>query len=284
VIDLWLLRGSVVQVLHTGIVLKKPPKGSDGRPQTGDVARLASGRLVARCRVGFWDGTVAYGCRDYDPGETPDTAPSCVLPVDWSGWIDREMQRFPGLYQRLGPTDFVPECQLEFTKFRREWPNVAAVMGLDAAQVKVTLLDVGEVWYPAPGRVFDQRSSAWWQPRVGLGARNVNWRRFADQHAAGVFGVYGQYDPAPLTEEELWTLAEQPILAANKAAIAAGAGPIRSRFVLVELPEESRLAVVDVVTVLSPKIRPRTLMVTDAVEAPSGLEVRAPALAGARVG
>jgi hypothetical protein len=88
----------------------------------------------------------------------------------------------------------------------------------------------------------------------------------ADQHAAGDFGLYGEWSDAPLTDEELWTL--EPVAVANRAALAAGSGAVRSRFVMSDACiaptwlAAAKRGAVDVVTVLSPKRGPRTLMTT----------------------
>jgi hypothetical protein len=246
-----------MEVIQMGVVLSRPPKDKPGRVQVGDVAKLTSGRLVARCRFDVGDGTSAYTCRDYDLGEVPETAPVCAAPTNWDRWIDEEMNRHPGQYRQLGPRDCERE-RAEFAKFRAEWPavasRIAAWIDFEVSPAPADLFCLGTVLYPfqSPG---------------------VNWRGFVDRHAGGEFGAYGKYDPAPLPEEALWTISEQPIGVANRAAIAAKTGPVRSRFVLGDkrlpqgvLPQRPQLAVVDVLTVLSPR-GPRTLMKAHSVDA-----------------
>jgi hypothetical protein len=234
-----------MDVVQTGLVLYRPPRDT-GRPQVGDVARLAGGRLVARVRFEFEDGTRAYACRDYDPSENPETAPLCAAPMDWSREIEAELNRRPGCYRQLEPRDYERE-RLEFAKFRVEWPftakRIAEAIDLEASAAPADLFDLGLTLYPYQ----DQGT----------------WRRFADRHAAGDFGLYGAFSSAPLADEELWTLAELPIVVGNRAAIAAKSGAIRSRFPVGRTesrsPEKPQLKVVDAVTVLS-RGGPRTLL------------------------
>jgi hypothetical protein len=237
-----------MEIVQTGVTLYRPAKGRPGGPQVGDVARLASGRLVARYRFDFDDGTRAYACRDYDPGENPETAQQLVAPTNWNRWIDAEVNRYPDRYHSLEPADYALE-RAEIRKFQREWPHLAArlaeVIDLAVIPVPTTIFELGPV-------LSESRGS--------------KWRRLTDQHAAGSFGLYGEYDDSPVTDEELWTLSEQPILVANKAAIAANSGPVRSRFLLgnEKVEDKTKHVVADIVTVLSPRgprsLGPRTLM------------------------
>ncbi len=257
-----------MELLKTGVVLHDPRKREPGsRPQLGDVAHLASGRLVARCRAVFEDGTAAYGCRDYSPDERPETAPRCPTPRDWSAWIDHEASRVPDRYRELRPTDFLSEAELEFARFRREWRHVSAAIGLDAPPAMRTLFKVGKVVYATRYGAGPDSDN----PRWILTTYDIAWRRLLERHTAGDFGLYGQYDDAPLTDEEVFTLAEQPVVVVNKHAIATQSGPIRSRFVLPDAMqrEKGKVAVVEVVTQLSPGRGPRTLMSVDYVEATS---------------
>jgi hypothetical protein len=99
--------------------------------------------------------------------------------------------------------------------------------------------------------------------RLGVADHRVKWRDFVDRHAGGSFGAYGEYTDVPVTDSELWTLSEQPIVVANRAAIGSRSGAVRSRFVLTDVGHMC----VDVLTVLSPARGPRTLMKTVCVGA-----------------
>jgi hypothetical protein len=165
------------------------------------------------------------------------------------------MNRWPGRYRQLGPRVEQQEL-LELKRFRTEWPHLAArieaTIGLDVSPAPFTLFELGPVW--------------WANPRVSCADSAIDWRSLADQHAAGDFGLYGEWSDAPLTDEELWTL--EPVAVANRAALAAGSGAVRSRFVMSDACiaptwlAAAKRGAVDVVTVLSPKRGPRTLMTT----------------------
>jgi hypothetical protein len=254
-----------MQVLKENIVLldrrKREPQS---RAQVGDVARLESGRLVARCRFQFDDGTHAYAIRDYDPGETPESAPSFVSPTDWGRYIDHEINQNPGRYRRLEPRDYDRE-RAEVVRFRREWPIVSKRIE-EAIDLCVTA---------APAALFDLGSTLWANQGVGMPDYDIDFRGFADKHAAGDWGTHGKYDPAPLTEEESWLIGSQSVAVQNRAAIAARSGAVRSQFVLFDerdgkkasdyTPGKPRLAVLEALTVLAPR-GPRTLVRTGSVD------------------
>jgi hypothetical protein len=244
-----------MRVLQTGIVLYDRRKGGPSGPaQTGDVAELASGRLVARCHFDFGDGTGGSGCRTYDQGELPETAPCIPAPTNWGRWIDAELNRHPGQYRGLGPRDYDREIA-EVKKFRGEWPLITARLA--------EVLDLGAL----PTALFGLGQILWADTGVFLAGYSIDWRQLADRHASGSFGCHGEYSDTPVTEEQLWTLGEQPILVANKVAIAAKSGAVRSRFVLpkARTQDDRKLGAVDVVTVLAPR-GPRTLMSTAYVD------------------
>ncbi len=188
--------------------------------------------------------------------------------MDWSYQIDQEMNRIPGAYQQLGPRE-----EHEYSRFRREWPWTAAALtkaiGLDCPPPRATRFQVGPVFYPTASFLLPH-SSARSNPRVCPEGVRVDWHGLVDDHAGGSFGVYGGYDDAPLTDEG--------ILAANKAAIAAGAGAIRSRFILPDALQRSfsqeargktNRVCVDVLTLLSASSArwpSRTLMTIEYVD------------------
>jgi hypothetical protein len=252
-----------VEILHTNIVLHDPRgRQPDGRPQIGDVARLASGRLVARVGFDFEDGTRSHAVRDYYPDVQPAAAPACVSPKNWGRWIDAELTQSD--YRALGPRDYERE-RAELTRFRLEWPYVSArleaAIGLDPSPVPRSLFELGLVRWANKAKA-----------PISISDHTIPWRDLVERHAAGSFGINGQYDATPVTDEEAWTLSELPIAVANRVAIQRASGPILSRFILpdADVPPASRegtkRVVVDVVTVLAPKSGPRTLMTTAHVD------------------
>ena len=230
-----------MEVMGNNVTLLNDRKRNpQSRPIVGDVARLEGGRVVARHPIVFSDGTSAYAIRDYNLGVDPPTLSGGATPKDWSEWMRRQRERRPGNYRELGPREFLPKDELEFADFRGRYPHTAAFMGLPEPQPRSPLFPVGPVHFP-----FEHF--------------NIEWRRFLGRHDSGDFGIYGDYKAAKLSDEELWTLAEQSVLSQNAAAIAAKSGPIRSRF-----RDSGR--VVALVTVLSPR-GPRTLITVESADA-----------------
>ena len=171
------------------------------------------------------------------------------------------LERGTDRYRQLGPTDFLSDAEREFKRFRELWPYTAAACGLGAPPGAPSLFALGTVFhltrYGRPVGYDDGRDEA----RRILASCDIAWRQYMARHSSGDFGLYGQHNEAPLTDEEVFTLAEQPVLSVNKASITAKAGPIRSRYALADSLQRERgmLAVLGVVTVLSPRRGPRTL-------------------------
>jgi hypothetical protein len=231
-----------MELLRTSIMLQDNRKRDPGsRPVVGDVARLDNGRVVARFRIDFEDGTSAWACGDYSLNEDPPALRNAATPKCWSRWMAGEIEKGQGRYRELGPRDFVPADELEYAAFRGAYPHVAAFLRLPTSAPRSPLFDVGRV-------------------QISLHGLDIDWRQLLRTHDSGGFGIYGKYDDVPLTEAEVFTLAEQPVITVNKAAIAAKSGPIRSRF---NLPA---CRVVTVVTVLSPR-GARTLMTAERTDA-----------------
>ena len=134
-------------------------------------------------------------------------------------------------------------AELEFADFKRQWPHVAAGWGSRRGATIPALFKVGETHYPYL-------------------EGGVDWRQLIDRHAAGDFGELGRYNAEALTEEEEFRLGELPPSVVNRASIAAKSGPVRSRY-RVPMAAGERVAthaLVDVVTVISPRNGPRTLI------------------------
>jgi hypothetical protein len=227
-----------MELLQHNVVLQDNRKRNpQSRPVVGDVARLDDGRVVARYRIDFQDGTSATACGDYALDDDPPTLRNVATPTNWTQWMGCEIEKAQGLYRQLGPNDFVPADSIEFASFRKTYPHVAAFVHLPTSAPRSPLFDVGPVQIP------------WhWH--------DLDWRQLLHRHDSGDFGIYGKYDDAPLSEEEVFTLSKQPVLTVNKATIAARSGPVRSRYHL------SQYRIVSVLTMLSPR-GARTLMVAD---------------------
>ena len=237
-----------MKILQTDATLEdRRKKNPQSRPLVGDLACLKGGRVVARYRLNFSDGTTAWALRGYaldrDPPELLTTG---ATPKDWWLWISEEIERGQGRFRELGPHEFVPADELEHARFRELWPHTAAFLKTPLPPTRSPLFPVGRVHY----------LSGWF---------DIEWRRLLQRHDSGDHGVYGKADATPLTDEEAWALAEQPVLVQNKAAIAAKSGPIRSRFPVADASgRQSRI--VAVVTVLSPR-GPCTLMTATGADA-----------------
>jgi hypothetical protein len=224
-----------MEILASNVTLVDDRKRNpQSRAIVGDVAMFESGRVVARYRTTFGDGTSSYACRDYRlDGDCPVLSGGAV-PKDWSTWMREELERGQGAYRLLHEGDHRSAKELEFADFRRRFPHTAAFVNLPVPVSRSPLFEVGQVRIP----------SRW---------PDIDWHHLLSEHDSGVFGIYGKYDHTPLSDEELWTLAEGSVLNMNKAAIASQSGPIRSRYRL------SPSRTVAVVTVLSPHA-PRTLI------------------------
>ena len=172
--------------------------------------------------------------------------------MDWLCKIDAELNQQPGLYQLIDPRKVH-----EFTRFWREWPCVAAAIGLEEPSPLATRFEVGEVLRPTL-RLFPRGHGAWLDPRNAI-ADHIDWREILDEHATGSFGLYDKCEP---------------ILVENKAAITTRSGVIRSRFVLSDslqtaARKKEKQAVADVVTIFSQR-GPRTLMTIEFIELATG--------------
>jgi hypothetical protein len=230
-----------MEVLETNVTLIDDRKRNpQSRAIVGDLARLDSGRVVARFRLRFEDGTTPWACRDYAlEGERPVLSGGGT-PKDWSRWVTDEIEKGQGQYRRLEPHEFVPAASIEFASFHKVYPHVAAFLNIPTQAPRLPLFDVGPVHIPR----------AW---------RDIDWRQLLHAHDSGDFGLYGKYDDSPLTDEDLWLLSERPVVTGNKASIAAKSGPIRSRYHL-------KGRIVTVVTVLTPR-GASTLMTADRADA-----------------
>jgi hypothetical protein len=188
----------------------------------GDVARLSTGRLVAR----WGDAEKGYACMTYNPTAVRSQV-TCGLPTQYS--VTPHDHLAAG-WHRMGES----LQEKEVARFRQEWPHVADRLELHGTVGPHQFFAAGATHYPkaAHGGSFTEDA----------------WRGYVVGHCGGYFGIHGAHATTPpVTLDELWTLPEQPIEIQNRAAIVASraayidtvpinAGPrvVRSRFLLTD--------------------------------------------------
>jgi hypothetical protein len=201
------------EIIHRDIVLSARVPGDGKRfPVTGNVARLADGRLRARYFFTMCDGDRAAAVSPWSEGD--GTAQQlCSAPCDWRARI-RSLVRDTAQWATLNP---VPEDS-EIESFRRAWPKISDHIGLSPTLPPFRFFSAGRITVTtaAPPAMFPQER--WWE--------------FIDRHCGGDFGDYGTYDEVPVTDETIWTIAEQPVSIQNSAAISSGAGTVISQYML----------------------------------------------------
>jgi hypothetical protein len=99
-------------------------------------------------------------------------------------------------------------------KLRDQQERIGPVHQFDA-QIDRALFQPGRVRYPK-------------RPPV------INWHEYLRRHCSGDFGATGEYDPAPLSVEEVWSLNLLSAARQNDASIEIIAGPVRSEFELTD--------------------------------------------------
>jgi hypothetical protein len=223
-----------MRILKTGVVLYNPrDKEPMARGPAGDVAELADGRLACRWPVRLDDGRVAFGCRDYQLGEDPTVYRGGNNPRDWSAEIKAELQRVAGCYRDLEPRR--EPVEEERQRVRARYPNVWREMGIEPPpQPTPTLFPVGRVMVPMPV-MLGLHPVPCKAPGVpsAKAAALISWHDLVERHAAGDWGLNGQWnDATPIDDDQMFLLAAQPIETQSHAAIRLGSGAVQSRYVL----------------------------------------------------
>lgn len=207
------------EIVHTNILLTS---SADRYSLFGDVARLSDGRHIARFSYAGCDGTTLWGYGDWS--EDQDVTISRYGATDWA-------HRLRALATRIDAVPLQPcEKALEYQRMLAQFPvlaqseSVRAEFGA-AAVPKTQLFPPGSVNYPL-------------QIRGGGGWAPAWWRRYAELHCAGEWGVHSRFVAAQWTPDELWSRGELPMHVQNSIAIATRTGAIVSRFKLEPVDQE----------------------------------------------
>lgn len=172
---------------------------------TGDVARLSSGRTVARVRTA--DGLFRYGA--YDPStELAELESAVDHDVQFKIVCDKLLGKV-GLAEMASRPD-----PTEAERFLRLWPFIGQQM-IEKLGIKLPdhvrfLFDPGVIVHPK--------------------ADNGDDRTYFERHVGGNFGENGAYDSKPFSDEESFMCGSLPIDRSNSYAIATGNGVVKSRY------------------------------------------------------
>jgi hypothetical protein len=170
----------------------------------GTIARLSDDRTVARvvnhdragvelCRYADWDSERGCLAGPWDGGE------------DWPGFVERKSEE---LAITVGVLPVPQREPTEIERFCGMWPEVAKALGLRAEAPPKPLFEIGRT----------------------LSAKGVGSGELLDRHAHGDFGIYGSFDPTPLTPEQLFLIGVLAPALANSHAIQTGKGTVRSAY------------------------------------------------------
>ena len=211
--------GPPFAIIETHIVLRK--EVDTGRyPLHGDVARLADGRYVARFMYPGIDGTTLLGFRPWERDE--DVTKTNAIATDWAGRIRDKMQRVPGGWSPLLPTD----KEYEFAHSRPAFRRWRSPRRLSRSSGPLP---------PGRPRSLIQapfNTKTWYGGLAGsvliFGAGTSLCTLAASSCA------HGPYITAAWSDDELWTRDELPVGVQNSIAIATRTGGIQSRFILDE--------------------------------------------------
>jgi hypothetical protein len=196
------------EILYRGVTLADTRRTSPlAKVVSGDIARLSSGRMVARAH--FTDG---FAYETFDPMMGCDFG---ARPTSWESRFQRDIETLqsPSGVRILAPTSFALEC----AEFRSKYPGISSRLGLEASRPD-QIFDPGPTSYPI-------------NPPHGIVCVDQIWK-YLDQHAAGNWGNHGRMDFTPLTEEELWCIDMLDTNRRNAASVLTGSGPIQSEYTL----------------------------------------------------
>jgi hypothetical protein len=177
----------------------------------GTVARLADGRKRYRYLQPGRDGTPCAGFGDWS--ESDDLTVARAIPVDWPGKIRGLIESPSVIRNQLPPPD-----TLELDRFRAAWPVLAARLNIVPDAPPMQRFSSGPVFYPAAS--------------IGVSLCAEWWRPWVLKHCAGQWGLNGEWQAMTLSQDQLWTLDEQPMHIQNIAAVTTGSGAVLSRFVI----------------------------------------------------
>jgi hypothetical protein len=171
---------------------------------SGDVAQLADGRLWARWMS---PNAVLPTVREYTEGEDPEKVPRPAMTDPWT-WQRERFEQFNGGFHKWNRSADPNEKK----RFAEQWPEVAAFLGVMPSEEHWTV-ELGDVYYP---RRFER-------PR---------WAEYADRHAVGNLGLYGEIPHEAVDASAAWIISLQPAPIQARHALDTGRGVIRSRWVL----------------------------------------------------
>jgi hypothetical protein len=206
-------------VLHSKPDPSKPDKH---KTTMGSLAQLSDGRVMGRATAYDAAGLPRFSYGEWDPVQKQADLIVAPDPVADFNRIAERLELRSGMHT-LGHQ---PDPR-EADRFIAVWPEIGPVivkkLGLATTKPVDFLFDPGRVVYPKKGL--------------------TDVRTYFDKHVTGDYGDR-QYDPTPLTTEELWLLGTLPTARQSDHAIQTGRGIIRSQYNSIEA-----------ITVLSPSRR-----------------------------
>jgi hypothetical protein len=200
------------KVVESNTILRtdRNPGDADRKLTTmGSVARLASGRLVARSVSHDTSGSVLLHYGEYDPEITnTDLAPPAWRPDTYFAATLGRVSGDRG-WHVLGPSD--DDAQL--ADFARREPAVARHIGLTLAGEIAGLFSGGVV-----------------RVEKAIGLSHDDFRSILAKHRSGDFGTWGSHNATPLSDEDLFMVGTLPVARFNSASIRAQSGSVRSTY------------------------------------------------------